>query len=65
MVLFERVVSGDSVYVYTVGECISRAGDMVFLKNVGHHFLGLLCPRRAYIELFCVQQKVKIIINNT
>ena len=28
-------------------------------------FLGLLCPRRPYIELFCVEQKVKIIINNT
>ena len=27
--------AGVSVYVYTVGECISRAGDMVFLKNVG------------------------------
>ena len=26
---------------------------------------GLLCPRRPYIELFCVEQKVKIIINNT
>ena len=63
--------TGVSVYVYTVGECISRAGDIVFLKNVGHHgwptkkFLGLLCPRRPYIELFCVEQKVKIIINNT
>ena len=28
-------------------------------------FLGLLCPRRPYIELFCVEQKVKIIINDT
>ena len=28
-------------------------------------FSGLLCPRRPYIELFCVEQKVKIIINNT
>ena len=28
-------------------------------------FLGLLCPRRPYIELFCVERKVKIIINNT
>ena len=34
-----------------------------FLNNVGHH--GLLCPRRPYIELFCVEQNVKIIINNT
>ena len=58
------VLTGVSVYVYTVGECISRAGDMVFLKNVGHHnFLGLLFPRRPYIELFCVEQKVKIIIH--
>ena len=28
-------------------------------------FLGLLCPRRPYIELFCVEQKVKIVINST
>ena len=25
----------------------------------------ILCPRRSYIELFCVEQKAKIIINNT
>ena len=28
-------------------------------------FLGLLCPKLPYIELFYVEQKVKIIINNT
>ena len=28
-------------------------------------FLGLRCPRRPFIELFYVEQKVKIIINNT
>ena len=28
-------------------------------------FSGLLCPRQPYNELFCVEQKAKIIINNT
>ena len=44
----------------------------IFLKKMSatmvgrrKNFLGLLCPRRPYIELFCVEQKVKIIINNT
>ena len=27
--------------------------------------LGLLCPRRPYIELFYVEKKVTITINNT
>ena len=31
---------------------------------LGDENLGLLCPRRPYIELFCVEHKVKIIINN-
>ena len=52
----------------------SRKGGQIvsFLKKmsvtmVGRRrtFLGLLCPRRPYIELFCVEQNVKIIINNT
>ena len=49
----------------------AKWGQMVsFLKKMsatmvgsGRKFLGLLCPRRPYIELFCVEQKVKIIIN--
>ena len=50
-----------------------RGGQIVsFLKQCRPPWLadeenlsGLLCPRRPYIELFCVEQKVKIIINNT
>ena len=44
-----------------------KEGGLLFFSMVGRRtkVLGLLCPRRPYIELFYVEQKVKIIINNT
>ena len=49
------------------GEADCQSPKKMSATMVGRQrkFLGLHCPRRPYIELFCVEQKVKIIINNT
>ena len=63
LTLTQLAEESTALTVCPFGQKVRRGGD--YLSHSLTTMVGLLCPRRPYIELFCVEQKVKIIINNT